>query len=145
MTLSQPLARTSETDTQSVASTNLEPILMTRFVGVRLGERYIVRDIDLSLYSNEILAIIGPSGCGKSTFISLPRGFHRIADVLPLDLPEDVKRHPNKYALKLLSELYGTAAAPAAWNATFNEAKLDVPRAASQLEVGWVDAQDGVD
>lgn len=25
---------------------------------------------------------------------------------------------------------------------TFNEAKLDVPRAASQLEVGWVDAQD---
>ena len=27
-------------------------------------------------------------------------------------------------------------------SATFNEAKLDVPRAASQLEVGWVDAQD---
>lgn len=33
------------------------------------GKNLALKDIDFSIYNNEITAIIGPSGCGKSTFI----------------------------------------------------------------------------
>jgi phosphate transport system ATP-binding protein len=46
------------------------PVLETRDVGVRFAGRHIVRNVNLTLNRNEILAIIGPSGCGKSTFIT---------------------------------------------------------------------------
>lgn len=33
------------------------------------GQHHALRNINLSIYENEVTAIIGPSGCGKSTFI----------------------------------------------------------------------------
>ncbi|WHY70443.1 phosphate ABC transporter ATP-binding protein PstB [Fictibacillus enclensis] len=33
------------------------------------GKNLALKDIDFTIYNNEITAIIGPSGCGKSTFI----------------------------------------------------------------------------
>jgi phosphate transport system ATP-binding protein len=51
-------------------SSKRTPVLETKAVGVQLADRYIVRDVNLSIGQNEILSIIGPSGCGKSTFIS---------------------------------------------------------------------------
>ena len=33
------------------------------------GKSYVLKDIDLSIYKNEVVAIIGPSGTGKSTLL----------------------------------------------------------------------------
>ncbi|MEL7093373.1 MAG: phosphate ABC transporter ATP-binding protein [Pseudomonadota bacterium] len=67
MTIPQPLDRLSA---QGIHAVPPYPVLSAHGVSVRLGERHIVRDVDLSLNPNEILAVIGPSGCGKSTFIA---------------------------------------------------------------------------
>jgi phosphate transport system ATP-binding protein len=44
------------------------------------GEKHVLRDINLSMKSNAVTAIIGPSGCGKSTFI---RTLNRMHELVP--------------------------------------------------------------
>lgn len=55
----------------------VEPVLAACCVSVALGERDILRDVNLHLEPGEILAIIGPSGCGKSTLITALNGMIR--------------------------------------------------------------------
>ncbi len=57
-------------------------------VGVRIGRREILHDIDLDARPGEILALVGPNGCGKSTLLSVLSGIRapatgrvRIGDV----------------------------------------------------------------
>ncbi len=45
-----------------------------RYPGI---ERPAVRDLDLTVYRGEILALLGPSGCGKTTTLRLIAGFER--------------------------------------------------------------------
>lgn len=42
------------------------------------GEHQALKDINLSVYANQVMAIIGPSGCGKSTFIRLLNRMHEL-------------------------------------------------------------------
>jgi len=56
---------------------NREVALEAYDISVKLGNRDIVRDVNLTIYKNEVLAIIGPSGCGKSTFIAALNGMLR--------------------------------------------------------------------
>lgn len=44
----------------------------------RIGDEYYdaVDDVNLSLYSDEVLAIVGESGCGKSTLATTIMGLH---------------------------------------------------------------------
>jgi phosphate transport system ATP-binding protein len=44
------------------------------------GEKQALHDIDLSIPSNAITALIGPSGCGKSTFL---RSINRMNETIP--------------------------------------------------------------
>ena len=44
------------------------------------GDNQALRDINVSLYRNQVTAFIGPSGCGKSTFL---RVLNRIYDLYP--------------------------------------------------------------
>jgi zinc/manganese transport system ATP-binding protein len=46
--------------------------------GVRLGDRFIWRDVDLNVHEGEFVAILGPNGAGKSTLLKALLG------VLPL-------------------------------------------------------------
>jgi len=44
------------------------------------GENRAIRDINISVKENSVLALIGPSGCGKSTFL---RCINRMNDIIP--------------------------------------------------------------
>src|SRR3954462_4170884 len=44
------------------------------------GHRRVLHDVDVTIRSHEVTALIGPSGCGKSTFL---RTLNRMNDIVP--------------------------------------------------------------
>jgi len=46
---------------------------------VRYGDKVAIRDVNLEVQENQVLALIGPSGCGKSTFL---RSLNRMNDTI---------------------------------------------------------------
>ena len=51
-----------------------EPLIELDRVGVRGGERWLVRDVSLSVGRREIVTLIGPNGSGKSTTVRAALG-----------------------------------------------------------------------
>ena len=47
---------------------------------VRYGEKVAIKDVNIEVHTNQVLALIGPSGCGKSTFL---RSLNRMNDTVP--------------------------------------------------------------
>ena len=47
-------------------------------LGRRIGDRWILRHLDLQVREGECLALVGPSGCGKSTTLRLIAGLDRV-------------------------------------------------------------------
>jgi phosphate transport system ATP-binding protein len=68
-----PFVHPIDTDSRS-------PALEARAVSVFYGEKQAVKDIDLVIPANRVVALIGPSGCGKSTLL---RCFNRMNDLVP--------------------------------------------------------------
>ncbi len=54
-------------------------IIKTEHLNLWYGEKQALADINMSILSNKITALIGPSGCGKSTLI---RCFNKMNDVI---------------------------------------------------------------
>lgn len=50
------------------------PVVALRGVGVRLAERWVLRDLTLDLAPAEFLAVLGPNGAGKTTLIRVILG-----------------------------------------------------------------------
>ena len=46
-----------------------EPLISARGVGVRRGDRYLVKNADLTLEAGKIITLIGPNGAGKTTLV----------------------------------------------------------------------------
>jgi phosphate transport system ATP-binding protein len=44
------------------------------------GKRRAIKDVSLTIFANQVTALIGPSGCGKSTFL---RALNRMHDLTP--------------------------------------------------------------
>ncbi|WP_305045965.1 ATP-binding cassette domain-containing protein [Geoalkalibacter sp.] len=57
-----------------MAVENPSTLLRLAGVGVRLGEREVLRDIDLEIGAEEILTIVGPNGAGKTTLLRIALG-----------------------------------------------------------------------
>ena len=55
------------------------PRVVARDVNVYYGENHALKDVDIDIHNNEVVAFIGPSGCGKSTFL---RCMNRMNDVI---------------------------------------------------------------
>jgi ABC-type multidrug transport system ATPase subunit len=51
-----------------------EPVVHLHRVGKRYGERWAIRDIDLTIRPGEIVGFIGPNGAGKTTLMRLMAG-----------------------------------------------------------------------
>ncbi|HEY5635063.1 MAG TPA: ABC transporter ATP-binding protein [Burkholderiaceae bacterium] len=58
----------------SAAPRNADPILEVRGLAKRFGERWVLRDLDLSVRRGSIVALRGESGTGKSTLLNLIAG-----------------------------------------------------------------------
>jgi phosphate transport system ATP-binding protein len=69
-----------------VAAANLSAVpnaqlkMRTQGLSVRYGEKVGIKDVNIDVHANEVLALIGPSGCGKSTFL---RSLNRMNDTVP--------------------------------------------------------------
>lgn len=53
----------------------------TKDLNLWYGEDHALKNINLSIFENEVTAIIGPSGCGKSTFI---KTLNRMVELIPV-------------------------------------------------------------
>jgi phosphate transport system ATP-binding protein len=54
-------------------------VITVRNADVHYGDTHALRDVNLDIGRNEVVALIGPSGCGKSTFI---RCLNRMNDTI---------------------------------------------------------------
>jgi len=54
--------------------------MQCRAVDVWYGEKQAIKNVNLDIGKNEVVAMIGPSGCGKSTFL---RCLNRMNDTIP--------------------------------------------------------------
>lgn len=55
---------------QTVGTINHDnPRMAVRGVDVFYGDKHAIRNVNLDIGANEVIAMIGPSGCGKSTFL----------------------------------------------------------------------------
>ena len=73
-----PLTVTSRSGPRP-ASPQHEVVFDVRDLSVYYGSFQAVRDVNLSVYRNQITALIGPSGCGKTTFL---RCLNRMNDLI---------------------------------------------------------------
>ncbi len=62
------------------APTSADIALRAENLNVYYGSNLAVRDVNLEIPNNQIVAFIGPSGCGKSTVL---RCFNRMNDLIP--------------------------------------------------------------
>ncbi len=56
-----------------------QPVVDIDGAGVSLGGRPIVRDVDLSVRSGEVVALLGANGSGKSTLVKAMVGLHPLS------------------------------------------------------------------
>jgi simple sugar transport system ATP-binding protein len=66
----------------STTGSKLEPVLEARGINKHFGPVQALRNVDLSVYPSEVVALIGDNGAGKSTLINVLTG------VLPLESGE---------------------------------------------------------
>lgn len=52
----------------------------TKQLNLWYGNTHAIKGINLSIYENEVVAIIGPSGCGKSTYL---KALNRMVELVP--------------------------------------------------------------
>ncbi len=55
------------------------PVMSSRGVNVYYGDKHAIKNVDLDIGRNQVIAMIGPSGCGKSTFL---RCLNRMNDTI---------------------------------------------------------------
>ncbi|MBS3107987.1 ABC transporter ATP-binding protein [Candidatus Woesearchaeota archaeon] len=55
----------------------MDPILELKGISKRFGNKVVLEDINLKIFSGEILGLIGRSGCGKSTLIKILVGYYQ--------------------------------------------------------------------
>lgn len=76
---SQPLSESTGGGLAPTAE-KLKPIVEALEVDFFYGPRQVLFEVNLTIYEQQVTALIGPSGCGKSTFL---RNLNRMNDTIP--------------------------------------------------------------
>src|SRR5262245_8876484 len=68
-------------DVQTVGTVTVEnPLFQCKNVDVYYGEKHAIKNVNIDIGREQVLAMLGPSGCGKSTFL---RCLNRMNDTIP--------------------------------------------------------------
>jgi phosphate transport system ATP-binding protein len=71
---------TPQTGAKTVGTITVDnPVMSSRNVNVYYGDKHAIKNVDLDIGRNQVIAMIGPSGCGKSTFL---RCLNRMNDTI---------------------------------------------------------------
>lgn len=74
------IVKLNQATTKSSADVAKNIVYDTRDLNLWYGDHHGLKDINLSIYENEVTAIIGPSGCGKSTYL---KTLNRMVELVP--------------------------------------------------------------
>ena len=75
-------AKPLDSDFQTVGEVRVPNARMTATgVDVYYGDKHAIKDVNLDIGNNQVIAMIGPSGCGKSTFL---RCLNRMNDTIDI-------------------------------------------------------------
>ncbi|EFI67258.1 phosphate ABC transporter ATP-binding protein [Lysinibacillus sp. HST-98] len=75
------IVKRNQATTKSVADVAKNIVYDTRNLNLWYGDHHGLKDVNLSIYENEVTAIIGPSGCGKSTYL---KTLNRMVELVPI-------------------------------------------------------------
>ncbi|WP_155591564.1 phosphate ABC transporter ATP-binding protein PstB [Lysinibacillus cavernae] len=74
------IVKLNQATTKSSVDVAKNIVYDTRNLNLWYGDHHGLKDINLSIYENEVTAIIGPSGCGKSTYL---KTLNRMVELVP--------------------------------------------------------------
>lgn len=75
------IVKRNQATTKPIADVAKNIVYDTRNLNLWYGDHHGLRDVNLSIYENEVTAIIGPSGCGKSTYL---KTLNRMVELVPI-------------------------------------------------------------
>lgn len=73
---------------------NQAPLISFENVYKKIERRFILKNINLKIYPNEIFGLIGVSGAGKTTLLRCLIGFYKINSGTILYQDKDITKHP---------------------------------------------------
>lgn len=75
------IVKRNQATTKPIADVAKNIVYDTRNLNLWYGDHHGLKDVNLSIYENEVTAIIGPSGCGKSTYL---KTLNRMVELVPI-------------------------------------------------------------
>ncbi|QSB10138.1 phosphate ABC transporter ATP-binding protein [Lysinibacillus fusiformis] len=75
------IVKLNQATTKSMKDVAKNIVYDTRNLNLWYGDHHGLKDVNLSIYENEVTAIIGPSGCGKSTYL---KTLNRMVELVPI-------------------------------------------------------------
>lgn len=75
------IVKQNQATTKPIADVAKNIVYDTRNLNLWYGDHHGLKDVNLSIYENEVTAIIGPSGCGKSTYL---KTLNRMVELVPI-------------------------------------------------------------
>lgn len=75
------IVKRNQAMTKPIADVAKNIVYDTRNLNLWYGDHHGLKDVNLSIYENEVTAIIGPSGCGKSTYL---KTLNRMVELVPI-------------------------------------------------------------